>query len=187
MDGTVGYRRRRLLQPEQVRLFGTAVVKDSQIRCSWGAARPKRPRSGPKENRSRLYRAYMGTLSDTVNGQTSWSNGVTYTYDLAGQLTGEADASGTAGFQYNSAGERTQMTQPNGEVTTYGHDAGGRLTSVQIAYGTGSQANYVYGYDPAGNRVSEVTPAGTYKYTYDALNRLSGALRAKIEETLDPR
>ena len=127
------------------------------------------------------------TVIDTVNGQTSWSNGVTYTYDLAGQLTGEADASGTAGFQYNSAGERTRMTQPNGEVTTYGHDAGGRLTSVQIAYGTGSQANYVYGYDPAGNRVSEVTPAGTYKYTYDALNRLSGALRAKIEETLDPR
>ncbi len=121
----------------------------------------------PDGNRTSL------TVTDSVYGQSVWSDQITYTYDSAGQLTSEADASGTTSFQYNSVGERTSMSQPGDTVTTYGYDADGQLTSEEIAYGGGTQAQYSYTYDADGNRLSETTPQGTYQYAYDALGRLT--------------
>ncbi len=65
------------------------------------------------------------------------------------------------------------MSQPGDTVTTYGYDADGQLTSEEIAYGGGTQAQYSYTYDADGNRLSETTPQGTQQYAYDALGRLT--------------
>ena len=123
----------------------------------------------PDGNRTSL------TVADSAYGQAVWSDQITYTYDSAGQLTKEADASGTTSFQYNSVGERTSMSQPGDTVTTYGYDADGQLTSEEIAYGGGTRAQYDYTYDADGNRLAETTPQGTQQYAYDALGRLTSA------------
>jgi RHS repeat-associated protein/CSLREA domain-containing protein len=100
-----------------------------------------------------------------ANGQV-----ITFTYDLLNRLTGidypAPDADVT--FTYDSAGQRTAMTDGL-DVTTWGYDGVGRpLTITQPIVGS-----VLYGYDSAGNRTSLTYPDGkVVTYTYDLNSRL---------------
>lgn len=77
-------------------------------------------------------------------------NGITYTYDLNGNLASKTDASGT---------------------TTYSYDYENRLVKVTTTSGT-----VTYQYDSDGNRVSATTASGTIKYLVDTNRGLAQVL-----------
>jgi len=56
-------------------------------------------------------------------------------------------------------------------TTTYEYD--GLYRVITATYSAG--AEYIYTYDPVGNRQAMVSPQGTVNYTYDAANRLTSA------------
>jgi RHS repeat-associated protein len=100
----------------------------------------------------------------------------TYTYDPAGRLASVVDPwNRTVAFGYNVDGRRTSISRPNGVTTAYGYDAAGQLRTLTHANGASTLQGYTYTYDAAGNRDSVTTSAGTETYTFDALNRLTGA------------
>ena len=73
-------------------------------------------------------------------------------------------------YTYNSAGNRTSMTDSLGNVTLYAYDSDGNLTQVTDALGNVT----TYTYDSFGNKLTETDPLGnTTTYTYDLLNRLT--------------
>ena len=78
-------------------------------------------------------------------------------YDLAGRLTSQtARAPGGAvlaatSFDYDPNGNRTEVTTPRGNITTYSYDALNRLTGVSVPVDTGRTIATSYGYDAAGN------------------------------------
>jgi len=72
-------------------------------------------------------------------------------------------------FQYDAAGNLTQITSPGGSALQYTYDDASRLTRISDSTG-----NYVqYTLDAAGNRTAEKT--------YDA----AGALKRTVSRTLD--
>ncbi len=79
-------------------------------------------------------------------------------------------------YQYDAAGNQTQVTLANATVTTYSYDALGRLTQEKIDPGA---ANIVteYRYDAAGNQIRLIRAPGTAaeqvtETGYDALGRV---------------
>ena len=71
-------------------------------------------------------------------------------------------------YAYDAAGNRTEMTDPEGNTTRYFYDAVNRLTEVLEPDG----ARTVYEYDREGNLVRETNASGqTTSYTYDDLGR----------------
>jgi RHS repeat-associated protein len=70
---------------------------------------------------------------------------------------------------FDQLGRRDSVTDPAGNVTSFGYDEAGRLTTVTDA----KQAVTQYGYDSRGNRTS-VTDANrhTTSFAYDLSNRL---------------
>jgi RHS repeat-associated protein len=117
----------------------------------------------------------LATDKDAKNQTT------TYAYTLRNQLSGMTYADGsTVAYQYDSAGNRTQMVDGTG-TTTYSYDALNRPTSVAFP---GSKT-VAYGYDAAGNRSSITYPGGTHQvtYGYDQLNRLSSVTDWNSQQT----
>lgn len=103
-------------------------------------------------------------VQDTLGNGTS----STYTYDADGDLLNLTNlaANGTTvlssyNYTYNSLGDPLSMTTAAG-TTTYGYDAGGELTSVDLPGGQ----TITYAYDADGNRTSETdSTGGTTSYT----------------------
>jgi len=99
-----------------------------------------------------------------------------YSYDVAGELTGIAYSDGTPGvtFAYDALGRRTSMSDGTG-ASTFQWDGLGRLLSQTD--GAGEQVGYSY--DPAGRLLTigypanGALPAGTITQAYDAAGRLS--------------
>ena len=101
-----------------------------------------------------------------VNGTQTDENGRVSPYVTGryGNFTSSTDAVGnTTTFQYNDAGQVTQMTQPPltpggaNLVTTYTYDANGNLIQENLPDGTHETWNY----DPTFNKVTKfVDPAG---------------------------
>ena len=87
---------------------------------------------------------------------------VAYTYDLAGNLTGEARYSDVAGTQYQGG-------------TVYGYD-GGQLTSILQTDASGNTiSSYIYAYNLAGQLTSETDNGVTTVYAYDPRGELTQA------------
>jgi len=127
----------------------------------------------------------------------------TYSYDGVGNLTSLQDAGGTVGYHYNAVnlldtltepnnaqttfaydptGNRTGTSYPNGVTLTAGYDASGRLMSIAGAKGGTALTGFGYSYAQGANDTSlrqsmtnSVTNVTT-TYTYDAVNRLLGAV-----------
>jgi RHS repeat-associated protein len=125
----------------------------------------------------------------------AYSNATTFSYDAAGNNTGQVDARShiasqefdpldrlvqsvrdTAGLaqsaavRYDLLDRPVEVTDPNGDPTSYAYDAfGGVLTRHSPDSGITQ-----FTYDSAGNRSSQTDARGiSASYSYDALNRLA--------------
>ncbi|MFC3815292.1 hypothetical protein [Lysobacter sp. GCM10012299] len=98
----------------------------------------------------------------------------TTSYSASGNLLSVTDGLGhtTVYSNHNGLGLPGRITGPNGDITEYGYDARGRVTTyTTIVNGVASVTNLVY--DKAGRLISERKPDGvTTTYAYDAAGRL---------------
>jgi len=121
---------------------------------------------------------YLGRIATRKDGMNHLTS---YVYDSLGRLTNKnyslngypagpytSSTLPTVAYTYDSAGNRTSMTDGTG-TTTYQYDPNGNLTSVTDGYGKQVQ----YTYDQANRRTSLITSFGTVDYTYDIAGNLS--------------
>ena len=102
---------------------------------------------------------------------------VSYVYDAADRITHVSNTyTGSGGnpissFSYvlDRVGNRTQITDGGGKVTSLTYDKLYRLTSDSA----GKTNNYTY--DPVGNRLSLTAPGLSVAYTYDSADKLMAA------------
>jgi len=100
-------------------------------------------------------------------------------YDAAGRLTGVTNSKlygGTIfsfGYTYNADSQRTGSTEYDGTAVTWGYDGLGHLTS-EVRSGGGAPESISYGYDAAGNRISQSGSALNGTLSYDADDELTG-------------
>jgi RHS repeat-associated protein len=99
-------------------------------------------------------------LPASVSYSGSSAHSVTYQYDADGAMTSLTDATGTSNYAYDAFGERASATNGAGQVTGYGYNSDGAVTS--ITYPLPSAATWAtsdtvtYGYDHA-NEMTSVT------------------------------
>ena len=100
-----------------------------------------------------------------------------YTYDAVGQLLTAANNTGTVTFTYDNRGRVLSETNVWGKVVTYGYDARGNRTLMEVD--TGVQIEYVY--DSLNRMIQQrqlpVMLGGhenDVTYTYDNAGRLNG-------------
>ena len=111
------------------------------------------------------YRDLLGRVTNTL---TACGQNVAITYDPDGRVISEAhDGVSKASFTYNTNGDLSGMTTPQG-TTTYTRDARRRVTA--ITYPSGKTVGFAY--DPNGNISTMSYPDGTMlAYAYDSRNR----------------
>lgn len=99
---------------------------------------------------------------------------ITYGYDELGRLEHLNDPSpAQTDYGYDDEGNLKTVDLPNGVETTNTYDALGRLERTKSKLGTTTLQEFTYGFDLAGNRVSEEDRNGDVStYGYDELNRL---------------
>jgi RHS repeat-associated protein len=102
---------------------------------------------------------------------------MTMTYDASGNLATKTDAIGHVWRynSYNADGQLTQMTDPNGLVTTYVYDARQRLSEMT----EGTEVT-TYDYDDSGNLTKVTLPDASFlSYVFDDADRLIGVEDAR--------
>ncbi len=116
-------------------------------------------------------------LNRTKSVDNQFSKTVNYGYDAVGQRTSMslATVTGLFSYQYDGAGRLIKLTNPQGDVTTFGYDTANRRTGQTQANGVGTS----YSYDGADRltQLASATPAGSpltsFSYRYDhTVNRL---------------
>ena len=121
------------------------------------------------------------TLSYDANGRvlsTVDQSGVTttYAYDANGRLVRQAAGSQVTSSAYDALGRTVQVQNESASVAlTY--DTAGRVASETTSAVGGSgipTTGMTYTYDAVGGRLSATGPAGTTRYAYDSLERLTG-------------
>ncbi|XPS88777.1 hypothetical protein Dvar_67960 [Desulfosarcina variabilis str. Montpellier] len=127
---------------------------------------------------SRTTEYVVDDLGRTVTVNSPDTGTTRYAYDAAGNLTSKTDANGiTSTYTYDDEYRLTGIHYPDaGQDVTYTYDQGadgvGRLTGMSDASGS-----YVYGWDEAGNIVSEEKTIDgivyTTEYAYDAAGLLT--------------
>lgn len=119
------------------------------------------------------------TTKDDV-GATLLATG--YGYDLADRLTSRTEGGVTTTYTYDAAGQLT-----GDGATTFAYDATGNRTGAGVVVGDGnrvlSDGTWAYTYDDAGQLVkkSQGALAETWTYAYDHAGRLTGATRAATD------
>ena len=100
---------------------------------------------------------------------------VNYTYDAVGFLDSVTDWNGeVTSFGNDADGRVLTVGRANGVDTTHTFDDAGRLTAVLHEHSvSGVVDEFVYTLDPNGNRTGVTSNGGTESYTIDALNRLT--------------
>jgi YD repeat-containing protein len=112
---------------------------------------------------------YLLSISDPRGGT---SPAVKNIYDDSGRLLSTTDENGqTISYTPNLSANSEQIKDRNGNITTYGYDADGNVTSITNAAGTTT-----YTYDTNDNKLTELLPGHTNPtvYTYDGFgNKLT--------------
>jgi RHS repeat-associated protein len=112
------------------------------------------------------------------------TNALTYSYDAMGHLAGMADGvtGTTASASYGTAGEMDSLRY-TGEIETFTYNSLWQLTGISaspsISGYTAMNMQYVYAAGQNNGRISQAidgVSGETVNYTYDSLNRLSGAV-----------
>lgn len=97
-----------------------------------------------------------------------------FTYDALGRALTAVNATGSIGYQYNQAGQRTRMTWPDGLYVAYDYDDAGAMTKVRengATSGIGVLATMAY--DGLGRRTSLTLGNGAVQsYTYNSASQL---------------
>jgi RHS repeat-associated protein len=107
-----------------------------------------------------------------VNG----SNYATYTYDATNRMTALKDSANlTFNFNYDAVDRLNSRSAPNGVNTTYGYDDLNRLTSLIYNAGATTLNGNLYTFNDASNITGWTTQNAQRGYTYDSLDRLTGA------------
>jgi RHS repeat-associated protein len=120
-------------------------------------------------------------IYDALGRKTSIvdSSGTTlYAYDAISRIT-QVDGpqpNDTISYAYDKVGNRIQMTNPDGGITNYTHDALNRVSTL-----TDHQGLVInYAYDAVGNLINLSYPNATQAaYTFDKLNRLASLVNKK--------
>ena len=140
--------------------------------------------------------SYAYRLDGNQTSKTDNTGKVTsYVYDGLGRLTSESEPGSSISYQYDSRGNRTQMTN-NGIVTAYTYDKNNRLTSTTETAGS-TVTTVRYTYDANGNQLSQMTETtgnaagapesasiggtGWEFNSYNGLNQLVKAEKAGVE------
>ena len=108
--------------------------------------------------------------SNLLTYEDALSNTTTWTYNSNSQpITKTLPRGGAFAYAY-TAGELTQVTDPNSIVTTFSYDGDGRLLTSTDALGKVTTCTY----DAAGNRLTAMNPLSqTFTYAYDYRNRMT--------------
>src|SRR5262249_2583372 len=110
----------------------------------------------------------LASLTDPAGNTT------TFGYDKANRQVTEADPLGkVTHYGYDPDGNRTQIIDRNGRKRTFEFDNTNMLAHELWWDGTTLVRTISYSYDMAGNVLAESDPDSSYKFTYDALNRLT--------------
>ncbi len=120
-------------------------------------------------------RTVMTATANTTNLVTN------YTYDNAERLRTVSNAThfaGSATYDYDKVGLRSQLALPNGVNVTYSYDELNRLTNLTQTNSGGNLASYTYQLGLAGNR-TKVTELGgnSVEWGYDDTYRLTNETR----------
>ncbi|MCK5161222.1 MAG: RHS repeat protein, partial [Candidatus Aureabacteria bacterium] len=143
-------------------------------------------------NRKKVY-TYNEFHKVTKEELTSWSTGevlrvTEFVYDVNGNLTSKIEDSGgpneiTTNYGYDEFGNRTRITDPNGNITTFTYDNYGNVFTS-----TDPEENITsFTYDINGNKLSETDARGNIiAYEYDTLNRLENITFPAEDSILEP-
>jgi len=116
-------------------------------------------------------------------GAMTYPNGTqtNYGYDARNRSTtltttgpGPSTIQGYA-LALDAAGRRMAIDEADGTHRSFGYDLTDRLVSESVSGGPGPQYEKSFSYDPAGNRISQVTTgtgSGSLSYAYDDRDRL---------------
>jgi RHS repeat-associated protein len=100
------------------------------------------------------------SLKATVTYSGSSAHSVSYGYDADGSKTAMTDGTGSSSFIYDPFGELTSATNGAGQVTGYGYNADGQVSTVTYPLPASAtwatSASVSYGYDIA-DRLTSVT------------------------------
>ena len=121
-------------------------------------------------------------MANKINGGADIST-YAYIYDNVGNRLSKTLTTGTENYSYDNIYQLTSVTDPALQVTSYGYDKlGNRNTAEGKTYSSNNLNQYTavdaanLTYDPNGN----LTGNGTWTYSYDYENRLTGATNGTI-------
>lgn len=123
----------------------------------------------------------LRSAANAVVEPVSWSAGVPYSYDGAGNIASIGSGSSAYDFLYDDVG-RLVRAKINGVTRSYDYDAFGNRkdcaqsdgTACDFGYGATSSNNHLTGnvtYDSAGS--GRVTALGTHNYAYDSAEMMT--------------
>ena len=102
------------------------------------------------------------------------SSGITYTYDVTGEVYTRADASGgQTHYGYDAAGRLIQTTLPSNNLYRFAYDANSNLTQVTPP----NDLSHFFTYDPLDQPAGYTPPGGApyaYTWVYDADRERTG-------------
>ncbi len=131
----------------------------------------------------------QSTVTDSLGRVTTYnigrSGGQNYPTSILGPDCSGC-GQGNVSYTYDSNLNITSKTDPNGNITTFTHDADGNMLTETEAYGTADQRTTTYTYNSFGQVLTETDNDGNITiYTYDA----NGNMLTKTEAygTVDER
>lgn len=108
-----------------------------------------------------------------ISVQNRNGSSLSIAYDDLHRVSGLTLPEGGVGMTYDAVGNMTSASHYNGSALGMTYDSLNRPTQVVQTLPNGFNYLVRYTYDAAGNRTSMITPQGTFRYSYDALNRVT--------------
>lgn len=117
----------------------------------------------------RIVESVGQTGTGNTSNKTVYDNQYCYNSATAAPTCGTAQASDHAKLQWS-------LDKLTGQITTYGYDVSGHLTSVVQSGGTAANNTFKYSYDTDGNRINAVVTGATpsaQSLTYNSADQIT--------------